>query len=142
MILIDTDHATFLKFPESETCKRLVNRLTQAASNDRLGVAIVTIEERMRGWLAAVAKEKAAARQVIAYRELGQLFEFYQEFEVVQFDESAARQFEELRSQRLRLGTMDLKIASIALASNALLLSANLRHFGQVPKLRVENWLV
>ena len=36
---------------------------------------------------------------------------------------------------------MDLKIACIALVHNALLLSANLRDFQQVPGLRVENWL-
>ena len=36
---------------------------------------------------------------------------------------------------------MDLKIAAIALAHDALLLSANLRDFQAVPDLRVENWL-
>ncbi len=36
---------------------------------------------------------------------------------------------------------LDLKIASIALSNGALLLSANLRDFEQVPHLRVEDWL-
>lgn len=36
---------------------------------------------------------------------------------------------------------MDLKIASIALTQDALLVTANLRDFEQVPGLRVENWL-
>jgi tRNA(fMet)-specific endonuclease VapC len=36
---------------------------------------------------------------------------------------------------------MDLKIAAIALANDALVLSANLREFGRVPGLRVEDWL-
>jgi tRNA(fMet)-specific endonuclease VapC len=40
------------------------------------------------------------------------------------------------------IGTMDLKIASIALAHSATLLSANLRDFRQVPNLSVEDWLV
>jgi hypothetical protein len=35
---------------------------------------------------------------------------------------------------------MDLKIASIALVRNVLVLSANLRDFQQVPDLRVEDW--
>jgi predicted nucleic acid-binding protein len=34
-----------------------------------------------------------------------------------------------------------LKIAAIAMAESALLLSANLRDFQKVPGLRVENWL-
>ena len=36
---------------------------------------------------------------------------------------------------------MDLKIASIALAANATLLSRNLRDFQRIPNLSVENWL-
>jgi len=35
----------------------------------------------------------------------------------------------------------DLKIASIALVNDALLVTANLRDFSQVPELRCENWL-
>jgi hypothetical protein len=30
-----------------------------------------------------IAKEKNSLRQVVGYRELGKLFEFYQEFEIV-----------------------------------------------------------
>ncbi len=42
---------------------------------------------------------------------------------------------------RIRISTMDLKIATIGLVNDALLLSANLRDFQQVPGLRVEDWL-
>jgi tRNA(fMet)-specific endonuclease VapC len=104
-------------------------------------VAIITVEERMRGWLATIAKEKSALRQVAGYRELMRLFEFYQDFEIVPFDEAVARLFDDLRGQRPRLGTRDLKIAATALVYNALLLSANRRDFERVPGLRGENWL-
>jgi tRNA(fMet)-specific endonuclease VapC len=141
MILIDTDHATFLKYPESERGQRFIARLNALPKSEVVGVAIVTVEERIRGWLATIAKEKTALRQVVGYRELIRLFEFYQEFEIIAFDEAAAQKFEDLRGQRLRLGTMDLKIAATALVHNALLLSANQRDFERVPGLRVENWL-
>ena len=141
MILIDTDHATYLKYPDSERGRRFINRLAALPPSEVVGVAIVTVEERMRGWLAVIAKEKQALRQVIGYRELAHLFEFYQEFEIILFDEAAARRFDDLRAHRLRLGTMDLKIAATALVNNALLLSANRRDFERVPGLRVENWL-
>ena len=36
---------------------------------------------------------------------------------------------------------MDLRIASIAIANDATLLSRNLKDFSRVPGLRVENWL-
>ena len=95
----------------------------------------------MRGWLAVIARENQANRQVHGYRELGWLFEFFGAFEVVPFDEAAARRFDDLRARALRLGTMDLKIAATALVHDALLLSANRRDFERVPGLRVENWL-
>jgi len=141
MILIDTDHTTHLNYPESERGGHLIDRLNAVPESEAVSVSIVTVEDRMRGWLAAIAKEKTALRQVVGYRELTRLFEFYEAFEIVPFDETAAHRFEELRGQRLRLGSSDLKIAATALVHNALLLSANRRDFERVPGLRVENWL-
>jgi tRNA(fMet)-specific endonuclease VapC len=57
------------------------------------------------------------------------------------FDEHAAKRFGDFRRQRIRIGTQDLKIASIALEHNAMLLSANISDFQQVPSLRVKDWL-
>ena len=60
---------------------------------------------------------------------------------VFEFDARAAAEFQWLRSLKLRIGTMDLKIAAIVLRHGATLLSANLRDFRQVPDLTVEDWL-
>jgi hypothetical protein len=46
-----------------------------------------------------------------------------------------------LRRGRIRIGTQDVKIASMALSRDATLLWANLRDFQRVPGLRVEDWL-
>jgi tRNA(fMet)-specific endonuclease VapC len=40
----------------------------------------------------------------------------------------------------VRIATMDLKIAAIALSENATLLTRNLRDFEQVPGLQVDDW--
>lgn len=141
MILLDTDHVTVLKYPGSERCRRLVQRLEGVPVGEVIGVSVVTVEEQMRGWLAAIAKERTASRQVAAYRELANLFDFFGTFTIVPFDQPAADQFDNLRTARIRLGTMDLKIAATALVCGALLLSANRRDFERVPGLRVENWL-
>ncbi len=102
MIRLDTDHTTFLKYPDSERGRRMTDRLNSVSASEVIGVAIVTVEERMRGWLGVIAKEKKALRQVVGYRKLALLFEFYQEFEIVPFDEAAARRFDDLRRQKLR----------------------------------------
>jgi tRNA(fMet)-specific endonuclease VapC len=52
----------------------------------------------------------------------------------------AATEFARLLSPRLRIGTMDLKIAAIALTQDATVLTKNLKDFGRVPGLRVEDW--
>lgn len=141
MILLDTDQVTILKYPAGDHGSRLIQRLDALPEDEVVGVSIISIEEQMRGWLAAIAKERAVKRQVTAYRELANLFEFFAEFTIVPFDEPAADQFDQLRSAKLRLGTMDLKIAATALVNQALLVSGNLRDFKRVPGLRVENWL-
>lgn len=56
-------------------------------------------------------------------------------------DEEAADHFERLKHLRQKVGTQDLKIACIALAHDATLLSRNVQDFVSVPGLRVENWL-
>lgn len=64
---------------------------------------------------------------------------------VLPFDEVAAEVYGPLRArleaQGRRLGEPDLRIASIALAADLTLVTANVRHFDRVPDLTVENWL-
>jgi tRNA(fMet)-specific endonuclease VapC len=79
--------------------------------------------------------------QIPHYVKLGSLIDQFRRWEVLPFDEPAADEFKRQRKNGVRIGTQDLKIASIALVQDALLLSANLRHFRQVPGLRVEDWL-
>lgn len=55
-------------------------------------------------------------------------------------DERASQQFQRLWQARIRIGTMDLKIAAIALVNDATLLTRNLSDFGKVPDLRIEDW--
>jgi tRNA(fMet)-specific endonuclease VapC len=69
------------------------------------------------------------------------LFSFFATWDILAWEESAVKEFESLRQRKIRIGTMDLKIASIVLAHHATLLTANLRDFQQVPGLRAEDWL-
>jgi tRNA(fMet)-specific endonuclease VapC len=101
----------------------------------------VSVEEEFRGWLAAIRRSKKVHSQILYYTRLTGLVRFFNKWQILPFNEPAADRFEALRELRIRIGTQDLKIASIAVEANALLLSANLRDFEQVPGLRVENWL-
>jgi tRNA(fMet)-specific endonuclease VapC len=113
----------------------------RAAAPEVVGTTVINVEEQMRGWLAAVAKERKVARQVSAYRELSQLFDFFARLQIATFTDAAAMRFDQLRSKKVKTATMDLKIAAIALVDNSLLLTGNRSDFEHVPGLRFENWI-
>ncbi len=140
MILLDTDHLSVLTNARASAHATLLGRI-RAAQAEEFGIPVIAAEEQCRGWLAEVGRQRDVQKQVLAYERLARLFEFLAHWTVVRFDARAAAEFIRLRKQLRRMGTQDLKIAAIALTNGALLLSANLSDFSQVPGLRVENWL-
>ncbi len=141
MILLDTDHITVLAFPEHSQFASLKERVS-TTDGQAIAITVINIEEPLRGWLAEINRRRDIHDQIVPYARLASLIGFFARFRIVGLDVRAAQEFRRLQKQRIRLGTMDLKIAAIALVNDALLLSANLRDFRQVPNLRVENWLV
>jgi tRNA(fMet)-specific endonuclease VapC len=99
------------------------------------------VEEQMRGWLAAIAKERTILRQITAYRELTDLFDFFARLNIISLSVEAVELFNGFRKSGIKIGTMDLKMACIAIANDVLFLTANRRDFGKVSVLRFENWL-
>ncbi len=65
---------------------------------------------------------------------------------VLPFDATAARSYGRLRAELERQGTpigdADMRIASIALTNELVIVTGNVRHFERVAELEVENWLV
>ncbi len=139
MILVDTDHLTVLTNRRAASNAALVRRLELAA--EPLALPIVAVEEQCKGWLAKINRTRDIHQQIVPYQRLAELFDFLAEWDIVTMSEAAADLFAQLRRQRIRVGSQDLKIAAIAIAENALLLSANLSDFQKVPGLRVQNWL-
>ncbi|WP_265276229.1 hypothetical protein [Nostoc sp. KVJ3] len=61
---------------------------------------------------------------------------------ILPFDAGAVTIFEGLRAQRVRIATMDLRIASIALSRSLVLLTRNTSDFSKVPNLMTQDWTV
>jgi tRNA(fMet)-specific endonuclease VapC len=140
MIVLDTDHLTVLFFENHSQRESFSKRLLSSSDAD-VAATVISLEEQMRGWLGALKKRARVADQVGVYPRLTQLVDFYSQWKIVPFDPEAAGIYDSLKKQRVRIGAEDLKIASIALANDALLLSANLVDFQKVPGLRVQDWL-
>jgi len=137
--VLDTDHMSALEWGSSGVGERLITRLNTLPVGEA-ATTIVTFEEQTRGWLSVLARSRSLDEQIEAYSRLKRLLMNYLKIEVLDFDAPAAEEFERLRGLRLRVGTMDLKISAIALAHSATLLTRNIKDFGLVPGLRVEDW--
>lgn len=139
MIVLDTDCLSLLERERLVESSKLRQKLEQFSADEIL-TTIITFEEQMRGWMAFLAKSKTVEQQVYAYERLHRFLESYRNTAILDFDENAAKVFNQLKLQKIRIGTMDLKIASIAISRNAILVSRNIRDFEQVSALTVEDW--
>jgi tRNA(fMet)-specific endonuclease VapC len=140
MILLDTSVFSMLLFGSHVASERLAQHLE--STGDTVAIPIVTVEEELRGWLAWTVKAKDLNRLVVAYSRLEATLSAGARYSIAGFGPDAADVYAQLRRQYRRLGSMDLRIAAIALATNSLLISRNLKDFGQIDGLRVEDWAV
>lgn len=138
MYILDTDHLSVLD-RGGINAQTLMQRLASIRS-DQVVTSIISYEEQTRGWLSYIAKAQTIERQVEGYKQLKTQLASYCKIPILEFDERSVSEFLRLRKQYPRLGTMDLKIASIALANKAILLTRNMTDFGQISGLSTENW--
>ena len=139
MWILDTDHLSLLEYSGNPAAERLRARLL-ALRPEEYGVSVISYEEQCRGWLARISEKKKVLDQVELYRRLRKQLEHYCANNVIDFDEHAAIEFQKLKAAKVRVKTMDLKIASIALSRGATLLTRNTSDFIKVPGLRFEDW--
>jgi tRNA(fMet)-specific endonuclease VapC len=76
------------------------------------------------------------------YSKLNETLDFYRTKTVLDFNTAASTQFQQLIRQKIRAGTQDLRIASIALAIGGTVVTRNQRDFQRVPGLRIEDWSI
>lgn len=138
-VILDTDHLSVLQWQEQPACEHLLSRLAQIPPDD-IATTIVSFHEQVQGWLAYLKRARQARQIVHAYDKLEAMWRSFLKMNVLSFGPEAQTCFSELKHHCPRLPAMDLRIASIALVTHATLLSRNLRDFGRVPGLIVEDW--
>ncbi|MFQ5632411.1 MAG: type II toxin-antitoxin system VapC family toxin [bacterium] len=139
--VLDTDHLSILQRRTEPGFSILSEKLSQY-SPDLIFVTIISFHEQFQGWMAYLNKSKTSTHIITAYSKIEQLVHLYGISQILSFDEKAVKITEMLKKQRLRIGTLDLRIASIVLANNGVLLTKNTKDFAIVPNLKSEDWCI
>jgi tRNA(fMet)-specific endonuclease VapC len=136
--VLDPDHFSALD-RESSAGESLEKR--RSARDAELFISVITVKEVMRGWLALLNGIKRRKDEVAVYERLQRSAELIGGWDILPWDSDCLRCFELLRTKKVKGSTMDLKVASVALAHDATLLTRNAADFARVPGLKFENWL-
>ncbi len=139
MFLLDTDHLGIIQRQTAPEFGRLAERMTDHTVGD-FCVSIISFHEQVAGWNAYIHRAKNSEGTIRAYRMFQGILADFAVMQVLPFDQPAAKVFQRLRKQHVRIGTMDLRIASIVISKSLTLLSRNLVDFRKVPDLQVEDW--
>lgn len=137
--LLDTDHVSILERPGTREYAAVLARIA-AQPPGMVGVSVVSYQEQSRGCNNLINRASKPAELVAAYALHYRVIDFFRSFPLVPFDGPASLENERLRAARLGVGTMDLRIAAIALARNLTVVTRNAADFGKVPGLRHEDW--
>ena len=137
LFILDSDHLSL----HQRGHEPLKTHLLQVPSK-QIAITIVSVEELIRGRLAQIRKATKPDARVKAYYWLSSTFNFLHDFNVIEYDSQAEFHFQRLISQKLRVGTQDLKIAAIALSQNAILVTRNRQDFERISALKIEDWSI
>jgi len=135
--ILDTDCLTLWQ-NEHPVVKARVNRVNYR----EIAIAVISVEEQMRGWLNIIRQSSQSDRLIWAYKGLQDGVVFFKQVNVLEFNQDAYNCYTELLRQRIRIGTQDLRIAAIAISRNAILVTRNRRDFERVPGLVFEDWSI
>ena len=136
MYLLDTDHITDLqRKPSSEFSERI-----KRDGAHLFYASVVSFHEQTNGWNAYLHRETSEDRVLHGYHMFRKVLEYFSRMQVIEYDRAAAENLKTLRTQGVRIGLMDLRIAATALSREFTLLTNNSKDFSKVPGLKIESW--
>lgn len=139
--LLDTDHLSIIQRETGQDYVNLSDRMSQHPISD-FTVSIITLHEQLLGSHTYVSRARNSDEVVKGYEMMARIRKDFIILPIVLFDRAAATVFDSLKSKRIQLATMDMRIAAIALSSGLILLTRNSQDFGKVPELMMEDWTI
>ncbi len=135
LYVLDTDTITFQQAGRETVLSRL-----QSVPAETVYTTVVTLWEQMRGRQAGVHRSQEGPALIRAYEQLQATLCYFCLVNVLPFTSDAALHLTNLRKQKVRVSTQDLRIAAIVLSVNGILVTSNRRDFDQIPDLKIEDW--
>ncbi len=137
--LLDTDHISILQRQSEPQYANLMSRITRHAPED-FAFSIISFHEQLLGCHTYISHARTSGDVVRGYGMLARVLEDFAIAAVLLFDADAAAVYDRLVAQRVRVPTMDLRIASIALSRSLVLATRNASDFRKAAGLRIEDW--
>jgi tRNA(fMet)-specific endonuclease VapC len=139
--VMDTDHISVIQHDQGTEFATLSRRIAQETFEE-LALTIVSFHEQVLGCHDYINRSRQPAGIVRGYAMLDRVLQTFSTAPVLPFDQAASELFDQLSGRRLRVGTMDLRIASIAISRGLILLTRNVSDFGKVPGLVTDDWTI
>jgi tRNA(fMet)-specific endonuclease VapC len=136
--LLDSVHISIIQLRSGPEYAAFGPRISQRAAD--LAFSVISFHEQMLGAHSYIGRARSSSDVVRGYTLIGQIIEAFTTAPVLPFDTAAAQVFDSLRAQRIRVSTMDLRIASIALPRSMVAVTRNVSDFARVPGLVTEDW--
>ena len=109
---------------------------------DEIATTTITAEEQLRGRLAQIKKASTTEALAMAHSRFRQAIYDLAKLNILELDSAAITIFEDLKRQSPRVGSQDLRIAAVAIANGAIVVTRNRVDFGQIAGLQIEDWTV
>lgn len=109
---------------------------------ERLFISVITIEEIMRGELAAIHRIRQKPNVVALYREFEDLFAALHRFQVLSYTNETEQIYRSMTAVQQRVGTQDCRIAATAISLGFVIVTANTTDFHKIGNVAVEDWTI
>lgn len=126
--MLDTDTVSFIVRKDAAVIRNLIKH-----EDDEICISSITYAEIFYG-----LEKKGSTR---LFNEVSSIIG---KMSIIAFDESQSELYGKIRLELEKsgtpLGNMDMLIAAAALASSAVLVSHNKKHFSKIKRLKTEDW--
>ena len=103
-------------------------------------LSAIAAEEITRGAIALINQSRDKAGSPAAYMLFANLLSSYCDYSIHPYNAEAMLVYAAFPAQVKRLGPQDCRIAASAIAVGWTVVTANQRHFSQIPGVQIEDW--